>query len=400
MYQLLDGMRIVEGSAFVAAPMGGMTLAQLGADVIRFDDLNGALDGERWPVTKDGVSLYWTSLNKGKRSLAVDVRRPEGREILQQLITAPGPDAGLFITNLPVRGWNSYETLQAKREDLIMVSLTGTRDGQSQVDYTVNAAMGFPMVTGPVWHDGPVNNVLPAWDIAAALSISTGLLAAERRRYRTGNGAWMKLSLLDVALAATAAMGYVAEGLVCEDERQRLGNHIFGTFGQSFRTADGRYVIVCMFTNRHVAALAALVGAERIQALETSLGVDLLDEADRFKARHALDELIGEWVAARCYDDVATGLESSGALWGPYQTFRQMAEASRQHPMFATIDQPGVGAYPVPGSPFDIEALQRMQPLAAPVLGQHTDEILAGLLGMSDGEIGRLHDARIVAGPH
>jgi 2-methylfumaryl-CoA isomerase len=144
MYDLLAGMRIVEGSAFVAAPMGGMTLAQLGADVIRFDDIGGALDGKRWPVTADGESLYWASLNKGKRSLAVDVRKPEGREILQRLITAPGDDAGLFITNLPMRGWNSYESLAKLREDVIVVSLTGTRDGQAQVDYTVNAAMGFP----------------------------------------------------------------------------------------------------------------------------------------------------------------------------------------------------------------------------------------------------------------
>ena len=110
MYDLLAGMRIIEGSAFVAAPMGGMTLAQLGADVIRFDDIGGALDAARWPVTGNGQSLYWASLNKGKRSIAVDVRRSEGRELLQRLITAPGPDAGLFITNLPIRGWNSYET--------------------------------------------------------------------------------------------------------------------------------------------------------------------------------------------------------------------------------------------------------------------------------------------------
>src|SRR6056297_8259 len=137
MYDLLAGMRIVEGSAFVAAPMGGMTLAQLGADVIRFDDIAGALDGERWPVTKDGASLYWTSLNKGKRSFAVDVRNPKGRELLQAIITAPGPDAGMFITNLPVRGWNSYDALTEKRKDLIMVTLTGTREGQAQVDYTV-----------------------------------------------------------------------------------------------------------------------------------------------------------------------------------------------------------------------------------------------------------------------
>ena len=399
MYDLLAGMRIVEGSAFVAAPMGGMTLAQLGADVIRFDDIGGALDGKRWPVTADGESLYWASLNKGKRSLAVDVRKPEGREILQRLITAPGDDAGLFITNLPMRGWNSYESLAKLREDVIVVSLTGTRDGQAQVDYTVNAAMGFPMVTGPVGHDGPVNNVLPAWDIAAALSISTGLLAAERRRLRTGAGSWLKLSLFDVALAATAALGYVAEAAVTGDERERYGNHIYGTFGREFRCADGRYVMVCMFTGRHVTALSELIGADQVAAIEAAEGVNLMDEADRYKARHALSAALEGWISTRNFAEAAEGLDKSGSLWGPYKSFSDMAADAASHPMFSMIEQPGIGAFPMPGSPFDVETLQRLEPKPAPRLCQHTDEILSGVLDMADGEIAKLHDAKVVAGP-
>jgi len=399
MYDLLAGMRIIEGSAFVAAPMGGMTLAQLGADVIRFDDIGGALDGERWPVTRDGKSLYWASLNKGKRSLAIDVRSPVGREILQSLITAPGPDSGMFITNLPARGWNGYETLKALRDDLIMVTLTGTRDGQAQVDYTVNAGMGFPMVTGPEGYEGPVNNVLPAWDIAAALSFSTGLLAAERRRFRTGQGSWLKLSLFDVALAATAALGYVAESAINGDERQRLGNHIFGTFGQSFQCADGRFVMVCMFTGRHVQALRQLVGDAAVDAIEATEGVNLMDEADRYRAREAIEAVLAPWIAARTLSEVGPALDESGALWGPYKSFTEMAEQADSHPMFSTIEQPGIGAFPVPGSPFDVEELQRLEPKPAPLLGQHTDEILATVLGLDSGAIGRLHDDKVVAGP-
>ena len=85
MQNLLDGLRIVEGSAFIAAPSGGMTLAQLGADVIRFDMIGGGIDYRRWPVTSEGKSLYWHSLNKGKRSIAVDFRKPEGQQLLTQL---------------------------------------------------------------------------------------------------------------------------------------------------------------------------------------------------------------------------------------------------------------------------------------------------------------------------
>ena len=94
---ILEGLRVVEGAAFVAAPLGGMTLAQLGAEVIRFDPIGGGLDSRRWPLTRDGRnSLFWAGMNKGKRSIAVDFRKPRGQELLTQLICAPGEGAGLF----------------------------------------------------------------------------------------------------------------------------------------------------------------------------------------------------------------------------------------------------------------------------------------------------------------
>jgi 2-methylfumaryl-CoA isomerase len=133
MVKILQGMRVVEGSAFVAVPLAGMTLAQMGADVIRFDRIRGGLDHYRWPVTKDEKSLFWAGMNKGKRSLAVDMSTPRGQEVVTRVICAPGPDAGLFLTNLRVRGWMDYDNLKKHREDLIMVSLLGTRDGRPAV---------------------------------------------------------------------------------------------------------------------------------------------------------------------------------------------------------------------------------------------------------------------------
>src|SRR3954468_24492809 len=133
---ILEGLTVVEGSAFVAAPLGGMTLAQLGADVIRFDDLGGGLDFTRWPLAEDGQSLFWAGLNKGKRSIQVDIRAPEGRELVTALVAV----AGSFLTNFPARGWLSYDALRERRRDLVMVALTGNPDGTSEVDYTVNPA--------------------------------------------------------------------------------------------------------------------------------------------------------------------------------------------------------------------------------------------------------------------
>ena len=105
----LAGVRIVEISSFVAVPLAGMTLAQLGAEVIRVDPIGGAADYHRWPVTDDGESIYWAGLNKGKRSVAADFRSPEGQDLVQRLIA----DSGVLITNVAGRQWHSYETPDA-----------------------------------------------------------------------------------------------------------------------------------------------------------------------------------------------------------------------------------------------------------------------------------------------
>jgi len=403
MFDLLEGLRIVEGSAFVAAPLGGMALGQLGADVIRFDALEGGLDYRRWPVTEDGGSLYWAGLNKGKRSFRVDIRSPRGRELVQALITAPGPDGGIFLTNLPARGWTGYEALSALRPDLILLNVTGARTGAPQVDYTVNAAVGFPYVTGPEGWRGPVNNVLPAWDIATGMTAAAGLLAAERRRARTGEGRLVRLPLLDVALWATAALGYIGEAAVNGEDRPRAGNHIFGSFGRDFRTADGRDIMVCLLTPRNLRGIAeaAALGLA-FSRIEAENGADLNDEADRWRLRERIAAAIEPWVAARPFDRVAEAFDACGVLWGPYRTFRELAADPglvTENPLFAHIEQPGMGAWPVPGSPLDFEGLPRGRPRPAPRLGEHTDEILAGILGLSGGEIGRLHDAGVVKGP-
>src|SRR3954471_9612576 len=107
----LAGVRIVEISSFVAVPLAGMTLAQLGAEVIRVDPIGGAADYHRWPVTDAGDSIYWAGLNKGKRSVAVDLRSPAGQDLVQRLVA----EAGVLITNVAGRAWHSYDTLVATR---------------------------------------------------------------------------------------------------------------------------------------------------------------------------------------------------------------------------------------------------------------------------------------------
>jgi 2-methylfumaryl-CoA isomerase len=401
---ILKGLRVVEGSAFVAAPLGGMTLAELGADVIRFDPIGGGLDYERWPVTAEGRSLFWAGLNKGKRSIAIDLARPEGVEIATRLIAGEGENAGLFLTNFPARGWLDYERLRKFRDDLIMINITGDHDGRSAVDYTINATVGWPMVTGPADSDSPVNHVLPAWDVACGIWSACGMLAAERHRRLTGEGQLVTLALSDVALAVTGALGIFAEVTVNRTDRARHGNDLFGGFGRDFATKDGRRVMVVGLTGRQWRNLVKVTSIEKeVAALGERLGRDLSQQGERFEARDDISALIAPWIAARPLAEVAIAFEVAGVCWGPYQSFRELVEGdprcSPHNPMMSMLKQPGIGTYPAAGSPLGFGATARIPARPAPLLGADTDQVLAEVLGLSAGEIGRLHDDGVVAGP-
>lgn len=403
MHNVLAGMRIVEGSAFVAAPSGGMTLAQLGADVIRFDPIGGGLDHRRWPTTPEGVSLYWAGLNKGKRSIQVDLRKPEGRELLTALICAPGDDNGIFLTNFPAAGWMSYEALRVERGDLVMLSITGNHDGTTAVDYTVNSAVGYPGVTGPTNSDHPVNHVLPAWDLICGQTAALGILGAERHRRQTGEGQHVSLALSDVALAAVSALGHVAEAEVLGESRPRLGNDLYGALGRDFATADGHRVIAVAISPKQWRTLCEAVDmVEAMTELATETGLDLAtDEGARFEARTRIFPHIETWCGARSLSDIAARFDALGVCWGAYQSFTELVatdpRCSTANPLFAEVDQPGVGRYLTPGSPLRFGGSASDEPRPAPTLGEHTDEVLADLLGLGSGEIARLHDSAVVA---
>lgn len=401
MSSLLSDLRVVEVSAFIAAPLGGMTLAQLGAEVIRIDPIGGNIDYRRWPVAPNGTSLYWTALNKAKRSVTLALDRPEGREIAQAIITASGENAGFLLTNLPASGWMGYEALSARRDDLIMLRLTGNPDGSAAVDYTVNCASGFPMATGRGGE--PVNHVLPAWDVAAGLYLATGLLAAERHRRRTGRGQEVTVALADVMLATVGNLGYLADVRVNGAVRPAMGNDLCGAYGRDFATADGRRAMVVAISNRQWKALGKATGlTERLAMIGPLMDVDMNDEGGRFLARDAISAVLAPWFAARTLAEVESAFAGAGVLWGPYRDFGQLvaedARCSTANPLFREVEQPEVGPLLVPGSPLGFPGLgERSDHRPAPVLGQDTDAVLADLLALPSAEIGRLHDAGIVA---
>ena len=405
MNNILSGLRVIESSAFVAVPMAGMTLSQMGAEVIRFDRLEGGLDARRMPYSPSGTSLFWSGMNKGKKSIAVDMKSPKGKELISNLVTAPGKDAGLFLTNLKVRGWLDYETLSKVRSDIIIVTLTGDRHGRPQVDYTVNPALGIPDITGHEGSADPVANAIPAWDMIAGNMCVSSLLAAERYRLRHGVGQDVEIALKDVAAAAIGHLGMIADATLNSDDRTKAGNALYGAYGKDFLCADGNRVMIIGLTSRQWSGIVkATDTSEQFKKLEIENNINLQDESIRWQWRHSITEIIEPWFKIRTVKDFADDFDKTGLTWSVFRSVKEALnvdpDLTEDNPLFKKILQPNAGEFLVPRHPANFSKVENSDATPAPALGEHTEEVLGDVLNLSDLEISNLFDDGVVASPN
>ena len=406
MYEILSGLSVVEVSSFVASPTAGLYLAQMGAEVIRVDQIGGGLDYHRYMQTEGGRSLSWENLNRAKKSVALDLRIPRGRELAVQLAQVTGQ----LITNVPEQSFLAHAHLAAGRADMITVRIMGWPDGRQAMDFTVNAASGYPLMTGPVDLAAdpsgavpPVNQVLPAWDFITGAYSAFALLAALRHRDATGLGGEIRIPLGDVALGTLANSGAMAEMLYRGGDRERLGNAIWGAFGRDFRSQDGVRFMVAALTGKQWAALVEAFGAAAdVAALEARHGVRFAgSDHNRFTHRDALFALIQTMADGHEYSAIENRLTAAGAT---YERYRTAYEAARDpvlvtaNPLFGPSPaNPSGFAYPAAGPFANSPQLDRGPPKAAPYLGEHSEQVLSERLGLGSGEIGALIDAGVVA---
>jgi len=403
MYSYLNGLTVVELSAFVAAPSCSLYLSQMGAEVIRIDTIGGGPDFRRWPLAANGSSFYWEGLNKGKKSVALNLAVPEGRELALEIATVAGENKGLVVTNFPTRGTFSYAAFKKRRSDVICLRVMGWPDGAPGVDYTVNAATGFPFLTGPEDNVNPVNHVLPAWDLLAGGYGAFALLAAERNRRMTGKGCEVAVALSDLAAATLSNLGNVAEVISSNKDRPRSGNDLYGAFGRDFETRDGHRIMVVALTAKQWTGLIYVLKIEReIMQLETKLGISLArDEGLRFVHRDALNPIFAQAIKLRHLSDLSAAFEAEAVTWARYQTVHEAVTQDERlfcrNAIFESIEQPSGMDYPAAGAPAVISEVPRNAVRPAPKLGQDTDEVLSSVLKLSASQISALYDKGVVS---
>ena len=396
MYNLLNGLRVIEASSFVASPSAGLYLAQMGAEVIRIDQIGGGPDFHRWPKADNGSSFYWEGLNRAKKSITVDYRKEEGRALVQRLATAAGNDRGILLTNFPIGGFLSYDALKTLRDDVIIARVMGQANGGPAFDYTVNCAIGYPQITGPSsLGDEPVNHVLPAWDLLAGAYAAFAILAAERHRRETGTGREIKIPLADLGIATLANLGQLAETLATGDNRPRYGNNVYGVFGRDFVTKDNKRIMIMAISPRQWRGLIeTLELGNEIANMEKERGISFdKDEGVRFEYRDALNPLVEDRVRKRQFAELTTAFDKAGACWGAYQTMKEAVHDPAlvtENPIFTPTANPSGHTYPAPGAIASITELERAPAKPVPQLGTHTRDILDNILGCSSSEIDSL----------
>lgn len=395
MYNLLTDLSVIEASSFVASPTAGLYLAQMGAEVIRVDQIGGGPDFRRWPVTDANDSLYWENLNRAKKSVALDLSSPQGRELLQELVRKTGQ----LVTNFPADGFLSHAKLSEGRADLVTVRVMGWADGSPALDYTVNNSVGYPMMTGA--GPEPVNHVLPAWDLLSGAYAAFAMLAAIQRRTVSGEGSEVRIPLSDVAIGTVANLGGIAEVLYNGDNRPRLGNAVYGLFGRDFVTSDGVRTMIVVVTPRQWANLVAALRLEgAVAAIEAERGVSFAkDDGLRFNHRDALYPLFEAAIGARTHADLAAAFDAGGIVHSAYRTMLDAANDPAlvaNNPVFGTAENPSGFTYPAAGSFATVPQLERQASQPAPRNGANSEEILAERLGLSSGAIAALIDAGTV----
>jgi 2-methylfumaryl-CoA isomerase len=254
------------------------------------------------------------------------------------------------------------------------------------------------MLTGAEDSSDVVNHVLPAWDLITGQMAALGLLAAERHRRLHGQGQHITLALEDVALAVMGHLGFIAEAQLGR-ERERAGNYLFGAFGRDFVCSGGERVMVVGLTLKQWRALCKATGLSAVlEALAQQLGVNFDNEGERYHARKEIAAVVEPWIARHTFAAVEAAFNEHGVCWSRYQSVRRMVDTMLPaNPMFGVVNQPGVGDIFMPGIPLGFSAFTRKEPACAPRLGEHTEQVLMEMLGLSSAEVGRLVDRDVVA---
>ncbi|MGU3492970.1 CaiB/BaiF CoA transferase family protein [Xanthobacteraceae bacterium A53D] len=394
---ILTGIRVLDFGRYIAGPYCSALLGDLGAEVVRIERVDGNDDRYIMPATPGGEGALFQQMNRNKRSLALDITRPEGQALVRRLVAG----ADVVVANLPgkarVKLGLDYDTLSSIRQDVILTSITAYGTGGPFGDLIGFDGMGQAL-SGAVYLTGqegqPFRSAVSYVDYTTGLSAAFGTLAALISRRRTGRGQHVEASLLGSALTMTNPM--LIEEASGARSRQPTGNRspIAGP-SDLFATRDG-WIFVQVIGQEMFERWMELVGAVGFRG-----DPRFSDDMARGENGQALSEVTAAWCAqfstAECLERLNKARVPGYPVLSPSEALR--AREISDGGFFDWIEpNDGGEAVPIMRSPVSLSGAPAIPPRPAPALGADTDDILRGL-GLSDTEIGELVARGIVGGP-
>jgi crotonobetainyl-CoA:carnitine CoA-transferase CaiB-like acyl-CoA transferase len=387
----LAGVRVVDLSRVLAGPYATMTLADLGADILKIEHPAGGDETRTWgPPFAGGESAYFLSVNRGKRSVALDLKDPEGLDLALELCARADVVIENFRPGGAARLGLDYEAVRRRRPSVVYCTISGfgAREPRDRAgyDFTVQAESGLMAITGEP--DGePMKVGVAIVDVLAGLNAATAILAALHRRDLTGEGDFVEVSLLDSAFAALVNVG--ANVLLTDEEPLRYGNaHPSIVPYQPFRGTDG-WIAVAAANDGLYARLCTAIARPDLAADERYA----TNEA-RVLNRETLIAELEAVFAGRPTDDWERLLLAAGV---PAGKIRGVGEALRTgQARTRRVDHPTAGTVELVGPPFELESATLGAATPPPLLGQHTAEVLREL-GLDDERLALLEERGVIA---
>ena len=391
----LDGIRVVDLSRVIAGPWCGALLADFGADVVKVEDTGGGDESRTWPPHKDGETAAYLLFNRNKRGMTLDLKSPEGVEVVKALVARSDVLVENFRTGTMESFGLGYDVLAAINPRLIYCSVsafgrTGPRKDSPGYEALMQAFSGIMSITGEPGGQ-PVRSAVSFLDLTTGILCALGVMAAVHQRERTGLGQRVDGSLLETAVGLLAyhAEGYLLAGVV----PKALGSgHPSLSPYRNFQCRDGQWIFIAAANDRFWQKLTRALGVEEL-AKDPRFALNRDRVAHRAELEAMLEELIGQQER----EPLLKRLEEADVPATPVNTVDQVMNDPQtvERGIIQRVLHPKLGEIPVVGTPIRMSRMTPGVRRAAPLRGQHTDEVLAEC-GFTPERIQALRDKNVV----
>jgi crotonobetainyl-CoA:carnitine CoA-transferase CaiB-like acyl-CoA transferase len=392
----LDGIRVIDLSRVIAGPWCGALLADLGADVIKVEDPGGGDESRTWPPHKDGEAAAYLLFNRNKRGLQLDLKQPEAVEVVKALVASADVVVENFRTGTMESFGLGYDALDAINPRLIYCSVsafgrTGPRKDSPGYEALMQAFSGIMSITGEPGGQ-PVRAGVSFLDLSTGILCALGVCAAVIQREKTGLGQRVDGSLLETAVSLLAfhAEGYLLTGTV----PKALGSgHPSLSPYRNFKCKDGQWIFIAAANDRFWQKLAGALGMGEL-AVDPRFAVNEQRVKHRAELEATLERVIGE----REREPLLKLLAEADVPATPVHTVDQVMSDPQtvERGIVQKVTHPKLGEIPVVGTPVKFSRMSPGVRRAAPLRGEHTDQILAEC-GLAPDKIRELRDRKVVA---